>query len=124
MPQSTYRSQSCRWSVRIRVRREEEVLFGSGVARLLEGTGRLGSLRAAAQEMGMSYRKALELIRRSEAGLGQPLLEKKIGGAGGGGSQLTGYARSLTDRFTALERAVDSYVRSLVLQSFPEFQAR
>ena len=112
--------QPCRWSVRIRIRRGEELLFGSGAARLLEATGRLGSLRAAAQEMGMSYRKALEIIRRSEAGLGQPLLEKSIGGAGGGGSRLTEYARSLTDRFTALERSVNDYARTLVRQSLPE----
>lgn len=120
MMQSNF--QPCHWSVRIRVRRGEELLFGSGAARLLEGTGRLGSLRAAAQEMGMSYRKALEIIRRSEAGLGQPLLEKSIGGVGGGGSSLTEYARSLTQRFTALERSVNDYTRALTRQSFPEWE--
>ena len=60
--------------------------FGEGPRQLLEGVERLGSLRAAAAEMGMAYTKALALVRRAEKELGFPLTRRSIGGKGGGGS--------------------------------------
>jgi len=50
-------------------------LFGDGKARLLEEVDRLGSLRAAAASMDMSYRHAWGLLRELEQAAGIALLE-------------------------------------------------
>jgi len=50
-------------------------LFGDGKADLLEAVDRLGSLRSAAQSMGMSYRHAWGLLRELDIAAGFPFLE-------------------------------------------------
>ncbi len=50
-------------------------LFGEGKADLLEAVDRLGSLRSAAHDMGMSYRHAWGLLRELETAAGFPFLE-------------------------------------------------
>ena len=84
--------------------REGQVVFGEGLARLLDGIDRLGSLSKAAKEEGISYRHAWGDIKRAEERLGIPLLDRSIGGRSGGGSQLTGKARELLARYFALKR--------------------
>lgn len=50
-------------------------LFGDGKADLLEAVDNLGSLRSAAQSMGMSYRYAWGLLRELDAASGFRFLE-------------------------------------------------
>ena len=50
-------------------------LFGDGKADLLEAVDRLGSLRSAAQSMGMSYRHAWGLLRELDLAAGFAFLE-------------------------------------------------
>lgn len=80
-------------------------VFGPGPADLLERVGEMGSLRAAAIDMGMAYTKATRIVREAEAALGFALTERTVGGTGGGGSRLTPQARSLLVRYRAFERA-------------------
>ena len=63
--------------------------FGPGVAALLRGVELLGSLRAAAQDMGMAYSKAWRILREAEDQLGFKLLASSAGGKNGGGARLT-----------------------------------
>lgn len=79
-------------------------VFGPGPVDLLERVGELGSLRAAAIEMGMAYTKATRLVRDAERAFGLALTERTVGGSGGGGSQLTAEARELIGRYRAFER--------------------
>ena len=74
---------------RLRVVRGEEVLLGPGMARLLEEIGRTGSLRLAADEMGMSYMHAWQLVRTMNGAFREPLVTLERGGAGHGGARLT-----------------------------------
>lgn len=80
-------------------------VFGPGPVDLLERVGELGSLRAAAIDMGMAYTKATRLVRDAERAFGFALTERTVGGSGGGGSQLTPAARELIERYRAFERA-------------------
>ena len=80
---------------------EGEKCFGEGPYRLLLGVDRLGSLNAAAKELGMAYSKANRIMGRAERLLGAALTEKHIGGSGGGGSALTPAARELVKRYEA-----------------------
>ena len=60
-----------------------ERFFGEGPCRLLHRIEETGSLRAAAQAMGLSYSKALRMVKRAEKELGFALTRKTIGGRGG-----------------------------------------
>jgi molybdate transport system regulatory protein len=91
--------------------------FGPGMAELLEGIVRTGSLRQSAMAMDMSYNKAWSVLRQSEANLGIQLVERVVGGAGGGGSRLTPEGLAFLERYRSfcaeanacLERLADQY---------------
>ena len=80
-------------------------VFGPGPVALLERVAELGSLRAAAIDMGMAYTKATRLVRDAERAFGFPVTERTVGGSGGGGSRLTPEALDLVARYRAFERA-------------------
>lgn len=63
--------------------------FGPGPYHLLCLIEETGSIRAASEKMNLSYTKALNILKRAENSIGFPLVEKQIGGKGGGGSRLT-----------------------------------
>lgn len=84
-------------------------VFGSGLAGLLEGIDRLGSLSEAAKSMKISYRQAWDLIREAESGLGKRLIVPRAGGAGGGGSTLSEDGRKVLKLFKAVSRDVAEY---------------
>ena len=94
----------------LRIVREDK-LFGPGVAQLLEGVEQLGSLRRSAARMEMSYNKAWSVVHGCEEQLGFALLERRIGGAGGGGAVLTACGKEMLTRYRAFEceahRALD-----------------
>jgi len=84
---------------KIWIEKEGEKVFGDGPLDILHRVERAGSLRQAAEEINMSYSQAWNLIKDLEERLGFKLLERKIGGEGGGGSQLTEQARDLMMKF-------------------------
>jgi molybdate transport system regulatory protein len=69
---------------------------------LLQALERTGSINKAAQSVGMQYRTAWQKICRLNNLLPYPLLSKRIGGSGGGGSALTEEGRQLLDRIKLL----------------------
>ena len=75
------------------------VAFAEGRRMLLESIDRLGSLNAAAKELGMSYRAAWGKIKATEKVLGIKLLEVATGGKGGGGATLTPDAKELISKY-------------------------
>ena len=54
---------------------ENKILLGLGRAQLLKKIGELGSLKKAAESLGMSYRAAWGRIKRTEEAMGFSLLE-------------------------------------------------
>jgi len=85
---------------------DAQVVFGAGRLYILDAVARHGSIHAAAHELHMSYRAVWGKIRATEKRLGQPLLSRRTGGAQGGGSELTPFARELVERFTKLQSMV------------------
>jgi molybdate transport system regulatory protein len=71
------------------------VLFGMGRVKILEAIDRDGSINAAAKALKMSYRAVWGRIKATEERLGRELVVRTTGGASGGGSTLTPYARDL-----------------------------
>lgn len=98
-----------------------ERCFGEGPYELLVGVRELGSLRAAAQRMGMAYTKAFHMIKTVEAALGRPLTQRTIGGRGGGGSVLTPVGEELLTRYDAYRSSCLGEARRLYGQYFPDF---
>ena len=70
-----------------------EGIMGDGKWLMLETIDRKGSLSAAANELGISYRKAWGDIKKAELLLGAELIQKHRGGASGGTSTLTEYGK-------------------------------
>ncbi len=69
--------------------RGDKGVFGRGKWELLDAIHREGSLRAAADMLGISYRKAWGDLRSAERALGVCFLERHRGGSAGGESSLT-----------------------------------
>lgn len=86
--------------------RADDVSFATRDATLLRAVAETGSLNAAATRLGRSYARAHERVATLEAAFG-PLLDRRRGGADGGGSDLTDRARALLARFDRLRAAFD-----------------
>ena len=85
-----------------------EVVFGLGRLRILESIQKNGSLRAAAQELGMGYRAIWGRVKATEERLGMPILERQKGGRSGGGSNLTPTAVKLVEHFKEMLASVEN----------------
>jgi molybdate transport system regulatory protein len=97
-----------------------KIVFGAGRLRILTAIEEHGSILAAAKALGMSYRAVWGKIKATEERLGMPILEKQTGGAHGGGSTLTPFARTLIDRFRQLEDLTRSTSGALFRDVFAE----
>ena len=85
---------------------DERLAMSDYRLRLLTAIAETGSLSAAAQRMGLSYRRAWGKVRELERNLGFPLVESVAGGPGGGGSRLTPEGAELVRRYERfIERA-------------------
>jgi molybdate transport system regulatory protein len=93
-------------------------VLGDGKAMLLEQIDRCGSLQAAAEALGMSYRSLWGRVRQMERRLGTKLLARRTGGRGGGGSELTAAARGLLGRYRRFRRGLDELVEQRFARAF------
>lgn len=92
--------------VRLRVDLSPACSVGPGKIALLEGIATAGSLSGAARTIGMSYRRAWLLLEELNASFREPATTSTVGGAGGGGVELTDFGRELVTRYRAFEQAV------------------
>ena len=84
-----------------------ELPIGPGKIDLLRQIREHESISAAARAMGMSYKRAWQLIDEINHGLGQPVVHTATGGKGGGGARLTATGEALVDRYMALENQLN-----------------
>ncbi|MEI6159516.1 MAG: LysR family transcriptional regulator, partial [Roseococcus sp.] len=84
--------------------------IGPGKIALLEAIGREGSISAAGRALGMSYKRAWELVDQLNTLLGQPAVTASPGGARGGGARLTPVGEGVIQAYRAMERAADAAV--------------
>jgi len=97
---------------------EEGLFFGTGRAQLLEKIDQYGSLKRAAEELGMSYRAAWGKIMKTEEVLGFKIIER--GGASNkAGYQLTEDGRMLLDRFKQWFCEVENEALKKASEIFP-----
>lgn len=79
--------------------------LGPGKVALLEAIGREGSISAAARAIGMSYRRAWELVEEVNTTFSGPAVAASPGGRRGGGAVLTPLGQELIAAFRAIEEA-------------------
>lgn len=89
--------------LRIRIVFGEDEMLGPGKAELLERIGRCGSIAAAGREMGMSYKRAWEIVGTLNAMFRAPLVISSRGGPGGGGAALTDEGQRILDLYRGVE---------------------
>ncbi|MCB1328878.1 MAG: winged helix-turn-helix domain-containing protein [Maritimibacter sp.] len=75
--------------LRVRIDLAPGSWMGPGKAELLERIQRNGSIAAAGREMGMSYKRAWQLVEAMNGMFRDPLVERTRGGAKGGGATVT-----------------------------------
>lgn len=92
--------------------------FGDGPYDMLEKIDRLGSLRQAADEMGMSYSQAWGLLKRLEKRLGITLIERRTGGISGGGSTVTPEGKNLMEKYAAFRQEAGETLERLYDKHF------
>ncbi|MBZ9560153.1 MULTISPECIES: winged helix-turn-helix domain-containing protein [unclassified Modicisalibacter] len=88
----------------LRLVADKDVVIGPGKADLLEAIDRSGSIASASRELGMSYKKAWQLIETMNRHFATPLIDTRMGGSQHGGATLTPLGREVIDHYRALER--------------------
>ena len=96
--------------------------FGDGPYELLRRVEKMMSLHQAANQMGMSYSKAWRLIRTLEERLGFALLERKVGGQSGGGSQVTPKGKDLMNHYERFRRDVEKGLEKIYQKHFGKME--
>jgi len=89
----------------MRVMCGEEVALGPGKADLLGLVAETGSIRAAAERMGMSYMRAWTLIQTMNACFREPLVIASRGGKERGGAIVTATGSQALELYRELETA-------------------
>lgn len=72
---------------------------------ILRGIGRTGSISQAARDAGVSYKAAWQAVATLTNLAGVPLVERAVGGTGGGGASLTPHGTQLLELADALDTA-------------------
>ncbi len=77
--------------------------MGPGKAELLEHIATTGSISAAARAMGMSYRRAWQLVEAMNRDFAAPLVTTATGGKRGGGAVVTELGQKALEQFRRME---------------------
>lgn len=95
---------------RIWIYTEKDKFLGKGRVELLERIDKTGSIYNAAKEMKMSYRQAWQMVKEINERANTPLVEKKLGGKGGGGTFLTEAGKDVITKFHKLQNKVKTFI--------------
>lgn len=81
---------------------------------LLEAIDALGSISAAAKQLGMSYRSAWDAVSEMNNMWDAPLVAKTPGGIHGGGTRLTHQGRELITGFKLMQQEYQRFTQGLI----------
>lgn len=89
---------------------EDRVVLSPWRVRLLEAIAESGSISAAAEKLGVPYRRAWEKVQEIERGLRCKVVATAIGGQHGGGAHLTEAGRQAIARFHAFADGLEDEI--------------
>lgn len=101
-PESGYTVHTSIW-----LEKDGELYLGGGRVMLLERVGQFGSIAAAARSMNLTYANAWNWIKAMNELAPSPLVEKMIGGSGGGHAMLTLEGQKAIRQFHLLRHKQD-----------------
>jgi molybdate transport system regulatory protein len=87
----------------LRILSAKNPAMGPGKARLVALIAESGSISAAARKMGMSYRRAWQLVEALNKSFNEPVVRTAVGGKRGGGAVVTDFGKRLVDSYHAME---------------------
>lgn len=96
-----------------------EGILGDGKWKILKTVQEEGSLTAACQKLGLTYRRTWGDLKKIEQQLGFPLLNKVRGGKEGGASELSDQGKKLVEAFDQFHHDVDEKISF----AFEEFRS-
>jgi molybdate transport system regulatory protein len=91
-----------RLDIRLRIDFGPTASIGPGKVALLEHIDRVGSLSQAARELGLSYRRAWQLLDDLNHSFTEPVASASVGG---GGVQLSAFGKALIAAYRDVEHA-------------------
>ena len=94
----------------LRVLASEFPAMGPGKAALVAQIEKTGSISAAAREMGMSYRRAWQLVEALNKTFDKPVVLTAIGGKRGGGAVVTEFGRRLVAAYHGMENKASAAI--------------
>jgi molybdate transport system regulatory protein len=86
--------------------------MGPGKAELVERISASGSISAAARAMGMSYRRAWQLVEALNKDYRERVVATAAGGARGGGARVTPFGLRLVADYRAMEDKASKAIAS------------
>lgn len=92
--------------LRFRIVLDAEHALGPGKADLLETIAQTGSISAAGRALGMSYKRAWQLVDNLNRSFAQPLVQASKGGGRGGGATLTPTGIRVLAAYRSLQRKI------------------
>jgi molybdate transport system regulatory protein len=96
----------------LRILADQYPAMGPGKARLVAAIDATGSISAAARSMGMSYRRAWQLVEALNESFSQPCVLTATGGRRGGGAVVTAMGKRLVKLYRAMENKASSAISS------------
>ncbi len=88
----------------------EERFMGIGRLELLQRIEQTGSISAAAKQMGMSYKRAWDLIQSLNSQANSPIVSTQTGGERGGGAVLTEEGKRWIVKYTGLQQRFQEFM--------------
>ncbi len=88
-----------------------QYVFGLGISEILKAIQHTGSIKAAAREVGKSYRHVWDKIKDAEQALGVPLVRTQVGGKDARRSELSALARDLVRDFETFRQRLFELVQ-------------
>ncbi|MCC6724041.1 MAG: LysR family transcriptional regulator [Saprospiraceae bacterium] len=85
--------------------------LGKGRVELLENIIEHGSISKAAKEMGMTYKKAWDLISSMNSQSAKPLVLTQTGGGGGGGAAVTDEGRLAISLYKGMKQRLEAFLK-------------
>jgi len=101
---------------------KENGILGDGKWQFLKLINEKGSLKAACDELGYTYRRTWGNLQKIEKFFGFPLLEKHRGGSEGGSTTLTEEGRRLVQTFDKFHASVDAVIQKGFANFLSELQ--
>jgi len=87
----------------LRILSAKNPAMGPGKARLVGLIAESGSISAAARKMGMSYRRAWQLVEALNKSFNEPVVLTAVGGRSGGGAVVTDFGKRLVAHYHGME---------------------